>query len=75
MDRYDRMNLNFLISASAEELRLWYQSAGPDDHMYASKLLATYSEELVVSVILLKDTPIEDLTLAKQVLAPYCTRS
>lgn len=48
MNEYDRKNLDFLLNASREDLRQWYNATGADDHEYAAELLAAYREELVI---------------------------
>lgn len=46
MNEHDRDNLNFLLSASPEVLKDWYDSVDEDDHVYAQELLNAYSQEL-----------------------------
>lgn len=46
MNDHDKENLNFLLTASPEVLKDWYDSVEEDDHMYAQELLAMYSEEI-----------------------------
>jgi len=53
MSDYDRENLAFLLNADPDTLRDWYYSVGPDDHKYASELLAMYSEQLQVEAELI----------------------
>jgi hypothetical protein len=48
MDDYDRENLFFLLNASEEVLRDWYENVSQDDHEYASEILARYGEELEI---------------------------
>lgn len=46
MNQHDKENLHFLLSASPEVLKDWYESVEEDDHIYASELLAAYKLEL-----------------------------
>lgn len=46
MNQYDRDNLNFLMMASDEVLREWYNSASLDDLEYAQELLNAHECEL-----------------------------
>lgn len=46
MNERDRQNLDFLMSASPDVLRDWYNSVSEDDVNYASELLRLASEEL-----------------------------
>lgn len=46
MDEHDRKNLKFLLNASDEVMRDWYQHVSEDDRQYAAELLQAYSEEL-----------------------------
>ena len=64
MDDYDRENLFFLLNASEEVLRDWYNNVGPDDHDYASELLAEYSKELELKTMfyLVEEVDLSNLT-------------
>lgn len=44
----DRANLQFLLTASPEVLREWYDTVEEDDIIYAMQLLDRYSVELDV---------------------------
>lgn len=46
MNEHDRLNLAFLLGASEEVLRDWYNTVSDDDRLYASELLNAYSQEL-----------------------------
>jgi hypothetical protein len=46
MNDHDKDNLNFLLTASPEVLKDWYESVDEDDHAYAQELMAAYAEEL-----------------------------
>ena len=37
--QHDRNNLNFLLSADQETLKLWYKNCSNDDLLYAKSLL------------------------------------
>lgn len=54
MDDHDRKNLEFLLSASEEVLRDWYDNVSEDDHEYASELLNAYGEELKLRTAFIK---------------------
>ena len=55
MNEYDRKNLEFLLTASQDVLRHWYDSVDEDDRVYASELLTAYGKELTLKSILLND--------------------
>ena len=46
MNQHDKENLNFLLSATPEVLKDWFESVEEDDHIYAAELLAAYKLEL-----------------------------
>lgn len=46
MNQRDKENLNFLLNASPETLKDWYESVEEDDHIYAQELLESYRQEL-----------------------------
>lgn len=48
MNEYDRQNLEFLLNVDEQTLCDWYDAMEPDDHEYASELLAQYAEELAI---------------------------
>lgn len=46
MNQNDRNNLEFLLNASEDVLRNWYDTVGEDDHVYAQELLHAYMAEI-----------------------------
>ena len=46
MNLNDRNNLNFLMTATPQTLREWYDLASEDDLIYAQELLEAYQMEL-----------------------------
>lgn len=46
MNERDQHNLKFLLSATNQELLVWYNSVSPADHAYAQELLNIYADEL-----------------------------
>lgn len=71
MDDYDKENLIFLLNASPEIIKDWYEHIDADDREYASELLAAYSEELRIKDILLSDIEILNTAPAINVLKLY----
>lgn len=65
MDENDRMNLQFLLDASEEILKHWYQAVDDDDRKYASSLLTVASWEMTD---LCNDTEIAEHYLRKYML-------
>lgn len=64
MDQHDRDNLNFLLSASADVLRDWYEHVDDDDVQYALELLHAYKLELIDQA-----AEISDMREANEVLS------
>lgn len=46
MTEHDRDNLNFLLKASEEGFKEWYENASADDLAYANELLEQFAEEV-----------------------------
>lgn len=67
MNDWDRQNLEFLLNASPEVLKDWYDKMDADDHEYASELLDMYDKELKLKVALLKDE-VTDIAEASRIL-------
>lgn len=44
--QHDRNNLNFLLSADQETLKLWYKNCSNDDLLYAKSLLDAFALEV-----------------------------
>jgi hypothetical protein len=47
MDKQDRDNLDFLLNATPEVIRDWYNTMDDDDIVYAFELLEMAKEELI----------------------------
>jgi hypothetical protein len=50
MNKYDRDNLQFIMSLNQEELNKWYDEISYDDSVYAMELLLQAQLELDVKV-------------------------
>lgn len=48
MNKEDRDNLEFLLSADRQTLAYWYESVSEDDIRYASEIMEQYSKELEI---------------------------
>jgi hypothetical protein len=70
MNQHDKDNLRFLLSASPETLKDWYDKVGSEDHEYAMELIHTYKAELIVAELESSDN-VEDLTEANKILARF----
>ena len=46
MNQHDRDNLDFLLNASPEVIKDWYEQMDDDDIQYAFELLEAYAREL-----------------------------
>jgi hypothetical protein len=55
MNKHDRDNLNFLLTASKRTLADWYNSVGKDDVQYAFELLQKAKVDLMLKEIELMD--------------------
>jgi hypothetical protein len=55
MNKHDKDNLNFLLTASKETLNDWYNSLGEDDIDYAFELLQMAKTELILKELELLD--------------------
>ncbi len=71
MNDHDRKNLDFLLTASPEVIRDWYQHVDEDDHKYAMELLEAASLELMEHAVNIST----DCTQAKQLLSKYMLNS
>ena len=74
MNPHDQANLEFLLTSSKEVIREWYAKTTVVDHDYAMELLQWRSVEIDELSAQLAETcerEVEDLTLAKQVLAKF----
>lgn len=71
MNHHDRENLKFLLSASPETLKDWYEKVDPEDHEYAMELIKTFQAELMVKDLEKIDEETTDFTEARQILAQF----
>jgi hypothetical protein len=46
MNDRDKKNLDFLLSASSETIRNWFEQMNVEDHEYASELMHLHKKEL-----------------------------
>jgi hypothetical protein len=74
-DNIDLANLRFLLHASEDVLKEWYETTSHDDRVYAKELLQAYSTELTIKAVLLGDPDVADLTLATDSLKKYSIKS
>ena len=66
MNQHDRDNLDFLLSASPEVIRDWYEQMDDDDIQYAFELLEMAKEELIEQQL-----AVSDLSDAKAIILKY----
>ena len=72
MNKHDRDNLQFLLSADKKTMESWYQTVGEDDVEYALELLQLYRTELELREFEIIDTEAEqDLSQAQSVLSRF----
>jgi hypothetical protein len=70
MNQHDKDNLQFLLTATPDVLKNWYDSVDRDDHEYAIELIRLHTAEIIVHNLEAADN-VEDLSEARQVLARY----
>jgi hypothetical protein len=70
MNQHDKDNLQFLLTATPDVLKDWYDSVDRDDHEYAIELIRLHTAEIIVHNMEVADN-VEDLSEARQVLAKY----
>jgi hypothetical protein len=70
MNQHDKDNLQFLLTATPNVLKNWYDSVNRDDHEYAIELIKMHTSEIIVHNMEAADD-VEDLSEARQVLAKY----
>lgn len=66
MNQRDRDNLDFLLSASPEVIKDWYEQTDDDDIQYAFELLEMAKEELIEQQL-----AVSDLSDAKAIILKY----
>lgn len=72
MNKHDRDNLNFLLSADEQTMENWYRTVSQDDVAYALELLQAHKTELIMRELECIDVEAEeDLAQAQEVLARY----
>ena len=75
MNKHDRDNLQFLLSADKKTMDSWYQTVGEDDVEYALELLQLYRTELELREFEIIDTEAEqDLSQAQAVLSRFTSK-
>ena len=70
MNQYDRENLNFLLSASRQQLEEWYNSIDHEDLHYAIGLLDKFEKELDIRHSMFEDS-VEDFTDSIEILKNF----
>lgn len=70
MDKWDRDNLNFLLSVDEDTFEEFMAQSSEDDIQYAIELIQTHKAELLTRQIELEDALVEEtgLTEAQSVL-------
>lgn len=76
MNDFDRENLNFLLTASKEDMEDWHLHATADDYEYALQLIRQRHVELTMQELELLDNDIDeldesDLYESREVLSNY----
>lgn len=71
MNERDLSNLTFLLSVAEPVLKDWYANATPDDILYATEILSTYSQELTTRGALLKDDTVDISQTTNSILQKY----
>ena len=62
MNSFDRENLNFLLTASKEDMDEWHRYATEDDYAYAHELIRRRHTELTLQELELLDSVVECMT-------------
>ena len=70
MNQHDKDNLQFLLTATPDVLKDWYDSVDRDDHEYAIELIRLHTAEIIVHNMEQSDN-VTDLFEARQVLARF----
>jgi hypothetical protein len=70
MNQHDKDNLQFLLTATPDVLKNWYDSVDRDDHEYAIELIRLHTSEIIVHNMEAADN-VEDLSEAQRILARY----
>jgi hypothetical protein len=70
MNQHDKDNLQFLLTATPDVLKDWYDSVDRDDHEYAIELIRLHTAEIIVHNMEVADN-VEDLSEAQRILARY----
>ena len=77
MNDFDRDNLNFLLTASKQDMEDWHRYATADDYAYAQELIQRRHTELTMQELELIDSEVEflaeeqDLSEAQTLLAKF----
>ena len=70
MNKHDKDNLEFFLTATPEMLREWYDRNSHDDHAYAMYLIKSHSSEIIVENLESVDN-VTDLSDAQRILARF----
>ena len=70
MNQHDKDNLQFLLTATPDVLKDWYDSVDRDDHEYAIELIRMHTAEIIVHNME-QNEDVTDLSEARQVLARF----
>ena len=70
MNQHDKDNLQFLLTATPDVLKDWYDSVDRDDHEYAIELIRMHTAEIIVHNME-QNEDVTDLSEAQRVLAKY----
>jgi len=72
MNPKDLKNLEFLMTASTEQLKEWWRISSEEDHQYAEELLKSFAEEMNNAAIeLIEPTMFGEFIEARQVLSRF----
>lgn len=71
MNYHDRENLKFLLTATPETLKDWYDKVDPEDHEYAMHLIKTHHSEVIIEQLEKIDRETTDFTEARKILAQF----
>lgn len=71
MNEYDYNNLQFLLNATEDTLRQWFEVVSEDDKEYAMELLQTAQGEILYFRMQYEED-VSDLTEARNVLSKFC---
>ncbi len=70
MNKWDKDNLNFILSLNEKEFNDWYACLDQDDIEYAMEIMKQARTEVNMQLVALSDD-IEDVSLAASVLKKF----